>query len=200
MFHFDPYLSWRINQTGAEKPSASVMTGRWENIWADPPERTHRWWHEPQLGTANNKNNRIYTVLRQVNLDATFFFFSELWTALTSIKSFPPALLHFLPLLSPPPDSPPLSLPCPACLQPSSMLSVPWPTVWSLWLFMCEVRAGWHCASVCGQAVFTSVWPWSLEPGTWSCPPVHPGHHPEDCSRTWGRTYSGSYCARLPDE
>lgn len=67
--------------------------------------------------------------------------------------------------LSPPPDSPPLRLPFPACLQPGSMLSVPWPTVWPLCLFVCEVRAGWHCASVCGQAVFTSVWPWSLEPG-----------------------------------
>lgn len=129
-------------------------------------------------------------MLRQVSLNATVFFIRNV-NCSNKHKILPScSLALFLslpPLLQP---TPPPPLPFPPCLQPSSALSVPWPIVWPPWLFIREVRAGWHCASVCGQAVFTSVWPWSLEPGTWSCAPVHPGHHPEDCSKTCGPTFT----------
>lgn len=54
----------------------------------------------------------------------------------------------------------------------------PWPPG------VCEVRATWHCAPLpsppsppCGQPVFTSVWPWSLELGTMClCISTSPGY------------------------
>ncbi|TNN62241.1 hypothetical protein EYF80_027505 [Liparis tanakae] len=65
--------------------------------------------------------------------------------------------------------------------RPSAALSVRRPTVWPPRLFMCKVRAGWHRACVRSGRVYICL---ALEPGPRSCAPVHPGHHPEDCSRT----------------
>lgn len=74
-------------------------------------------------------------------------------------------MLSFLPCSLPHPSSPLLSLPFPPLLPAKFSSVCPLAHSVASWLFMCEVRAGWHCGSMCGQAVFTSVWPWSLEPG-----------------------------------
>lgn len=88
-------------------------------------------------------------------------------TALTGRNLWPdvPPLLHLsssalLPSLS---HCQPSRAPSPLHYSPTS--SPPGPRCGLPAAFMCEVRARWHAGSVCGQAVFTSVWPRSLEPG-----------------------------------
>lgn len=115
---------------------------------------------------------------------------------LTSIKSLPRAPLPFLSRFHAP-DAPPLSI-LPSL--PPAKFSTVCPLAHSVASLLVYVRGeGRLAVRLCVRSgcVYICL---ALEPGTWSRAPVHPGHRPVDCSRTWGPAYSDSHCAGLPDE